>query len=129
MQEDNIFDLLDSTSSIDNNEKTVLEKLEEKEKENPSTDSTDTQEENPWAGVPTVFDKTTVETAVEEKKQNDAKRIKQWLNMLLENEMAAFKEQHGYAMSGSIKRNTKRKIEKLYKKGKIKPQFDFAAFN
>ena len=107
----------------------MLEKLEEKEKENPSTDSTDTQEENPWAGDPTVFDKTTVETAVEEKKQNDAKRIKQWLNMLLENEMAAFKEQHGYAMSGSIKRNTKRKIEKLYKKGKIKPQFDFTAFN
>lgn len=129
MQEDNIFDLLDSTSSQDNNEKTVLEKLEEKEKENPSTDSADTPAEDSWADVPTVFDKATVETAVKEKKENDAKKIKQWLNMILENEMATFKEQHGYAMSGSIKRNTKRKIEKLYKKGKIKPQFDFAAFN
>lgn len=128
--EDNIFDLLDSTSkTMETKEKTIVEKLKEKMVENSETESIDTSDEDPWKDVPTVFDKEVVESAVEEKKENDAKKVRQWLNMILENEMASFRDQHGYAMSGSQKRNTKRKIEKLYKKGKIKPQFDFTAFN
>lgn len=127
MQDKSIFDMLDSTSNDTPVEQTILEKLEEDAKENPVNEIPETPIQN-WS-VPTVFEKDVVEKAVQEKKSNDDKKIKRWLKALLENEMAAYREKHGYEMNGQIKRATQRKIEKLYKKGKIKPMLDFASFN
>lgn len=129
MSTDNIFDLLDSTDIPV--EKTVLEKLEEKEQENPIEEKKEEVSSTPvqeWS-VPSVFDKEVVEQAVKDKKADDAVKVQKWLAALLENEMNAYREQHGYNMSGQIKRATRKRIERLYKKGRIKPMFDFKSFN
>ena len=111
MQDKSIFDMLDSTSNDTPVEQTILEKLEEDIKENPVKEIPETPIQN-WS-VPTVFEKDVVEKAVQEKKSNDDKKIKRWLKALLENEMAAYREKHGYEMNGQINRVTQRKIAKL----------------
>ena len=78
--------------------------------------------------VPSVFSEEEVKTAVETVKNNRAEQINNFLQSLLQQEMDNYRAQHGYDMDGKTKRRTRKIIEKLYKKGKIKFQ-PFSDFN
>lgn len=78
--------------------------------------------------VPTVRSVEEVAAAVKAKAAEKAEKVKTFLAQLLANEEFAYMQKYGYNMDGKTKRRTRKAIERLYKKGKIKYQ-DFSALN
>lgn len=114
-----VNDILDSAELQDN----ILEEPVDIEEENIIKPNTEFS-----FNVPTIFSQEEVDEAVKKKQENNKEKVQHFLDNILQNEMYKYQEEHGKMMDGKTKRRTKRRIEQLYKKGKIK-MADFSQFN